>query len=170
MISESQQMGTSEERRRWFAIAVLFAAGLSPLSGCGDDEGIGQRYSVSGTVTYNGKPLEKGTINFQAVATDGRSASGEIQDGAYRITTQSPGDGALPGKYRVSVTAKEVDMAKVEATSKKQGGTMPSKKELGRAFQQAKRLIPAKYESPATSGLEAEVKEESNTFEFTLTD
>ena len=119
-------------------------------------------------MTYNGKPLEKGTINFQAVAADRRSAGDPGR--RYRLTTQSPGDGALPGKYRVSITAKEVDMAKVEATSKKQGGTMPSKKELGRAFQQAKRLIPAKYESPATSGLEAEVKEESNTFDFTLTD
>ena len=169
MFAETLTAG-ARARSHWCVIAGLLGTGLSLASGCGDDEGIGQRYSVSGTVTYNGKPLEKGTINFQAVAADRRSAGGEIQDGAYRLTTQSPGDGALPGKYRVSITAKEVDMAKVEATSKKQGGTLPSKKELGRAFQQAKRLIPAKYESPATSGLEAEVKEESNTFDFTLTD
>jgi len=152
------------------AVAGLVAAGVLFVSGCGYDDGIGRRYQVTGTVTYNGNPLEKGTINFQATTPEGRSAGGDIQKGAYRLTTQTSGDGALPGKYRVSIVAKDVDMSNVEATSKKRGGAMPSKKDLGKAFQTSKRLIPAKYETPGTSGLEAEVKEQSNTIDFPLTD
>jgi hypothetical protein len=166
MIEECPHMWVYARRP---AVAGLVAAGLLWVAGCGDDEGIGQRYRVTGTVTYNGQPLEKGTINFQAITPGGRGASGDIQEGAYRLTTQTPGDGALPGKYRVSIVAKEIDLSSVEATSKKLGGAMPSKKDLGKAFQKAKRLVPAKYEDPGTSGLEADVKEHSNTIDFALT-
>src|SRR5690349_1325348 len=100
------------ERPSWRpAVAGLAALVLSIVPGCGDDDGIGRRYQVSGTVTYNGKPLEKGTIKFQAAAPDGRSAAGEIEQGSYRLTTQTAGDGALPGKYRVSIISKDVDMS-----------------------------------------------------------
>lgn len=155
--------------RRSIAAGVV-AAGLSAVSGCGSDDGLATRYPVRGAVTYQNKPLAKGIINFQSASPDGRGASGNIQDGVYSLTTQSPDDGALPGKYRVSIIAKEVDFSEIEAISKKQGGTLPSRKDIGKAFQKAKRTIPAKYESTATSKLEAEVKEESNTIDFTLTD
>lgn len=155
--------------RRPFAAGVI-AAGLLAVSGCGSDDGLAARYPVQGTVTYRNKPLEKGTINFQSVSPEGRGASGDIQEGAYRLTTQAPNDGALPGKYRVSIVAKDVDFSEIEAISKKQGGTLPSRKDIGKAFQKAKRLIPTKYESPGTSLLEADVKEQSNTFDYTLTD
>jgi hypothetical protein len=163
-------MRVCERPPRRAVVAGLLAAGLLFVSGCGDDDGLGQRYRVTGTVTFNGKPLEEGHITFHATTPKGRSAQGDIHEGAYRLTTQDPDDGALPGKYRVSIVAKDVDLSKVEATSKKQGGTLPSKKDLGVAFQKAKRLIPAKYESPGTSGLEADVKEQSNTIDFSLTD
>lgn len=161
-------MGRSLSHRTFGALAVT--AGLAFCWGCGSDEGIGTRYPVRGKVTYKGAPLAKGTINFQALTPEGRGASGDIQGGEYSLTTQTPGDGALPGKYRVSIIAKEADFSSIESTSKKQGGTLPSKKDLVKVFQKAKRLIPAKYESPAASGLEAEVKEQSNSFDFPLTD
>jgi hypothetical protein len=147
------------------------ATGLSAaIWGCGADDGLGERYPVRGTVSYNGKPLQKGRINFLSVSSTGRSAGGEILDGVYSLTTQDPGDGALPGKYRVSIVAKEPDFSDVEAKSQKLGGTLPSKKDLGRAFQKAKRLIPAKYEVAETSQLEAEVEPQSNTIDFALAD
>ncbi|MFO0891098.1 MAG: hypothetical protein U0790_18380 [Isosphaeraceae bacterium] len=61
-------------------------------------------------------------------------------------------------------------MSKVEATSKKQGGPCRPRRTSARLSRRRNGKIPAKYEHPATSGLEAEVKEESNTFNFTLTD
>ena len=65
--------------------------------GCGDDTGLGKRYPVSGTVTYNGTPLEKGQISF--IATDKnkqRDANGFIQAGRYTLTTATPEDAPCP--------------------------------------------------------------------------
>jgi hypothetical protein len=66
------------------------------LASCGTaDYGIGQRYPVSGTVTYNGQPLEKGMISFTPDGTKGVGATGVIEDGSYALSTAGGGDGAL---------------------------------------------------------------------------
>src|SRR5215831_11497526 len=87
---------------------------VAAVLGCGDSSGLTRRYPVSGTVKYNGKPLERGNINFVPVDSQGRSAGGTIIDGQYSLTTQEPDDGALPGKYKVGIMAKEADASKVD--------------------------------------------------------
>lgn len=157
---------TRTNRRRVFAIFV--GIGLVTVLGCGDDTGIGKRYPVTGTVTFKGQPLETGRIDFHPVdAVNGRPATGEIRDGTYRLTTLTPGDGALPGQYQVTVTAMEVDTTQVEDTMIKQGGGA-RQHEIAKATQAAKRLVPAKYSLADTSGLTATVEERSNTFDFDL--
>ena len=69
------------------------------LAGCG-----GGKYPVRGTVTLDdGTPLTKGLVVFERV--DGGppiTARGEIQaDGTYELSTDKPGDGVPPGKYKV---------------------------------------------------------------------
>jgi hypothetical protein len=143
-------------------VAVL---SLSTLLGCGEDDGIGQRYPVSGTVTYKGEPLKSGTVNFTPDGAEGRPAAGEIaSDGSYRVTTLTPGDGMLPGRYKVAIQANYTDMTKVVNNP---GGLYRS--DLMRKAPKIK-VIPEKYASAATSGLTAEVKPESNTFDFELED
>jgi hypothetical protein len=151
--------------------------------GCGDSSGLPPRHRVSGTVTYKDKPLERGTISFAPADEKGRAAGGTIVDGRYSLTTQDSDDGALPGKYRVAIQAKEVgDLANVDLKIKKtrEGRvTEAEKKAMAAVFPQkaaaraavaAKSLIPARYASPETSGLTYEVKEQSNTADFPLTD
>ena len=59
--------------------AVIFACiALLPLLGCGEDDGIGQRYSVSGKVTYKGELLKGGNVAF---LPDG---AGELGPGSER--------------------------------------------------------------------------------------
>jgi hypothetical protein len=152
------------------------------IIGCGDNSDLPQRYPVSGTVTYNGKPLEKGTISFAPTDPNGRGAGGMIADGRYSLTTHDENDGAIPGKYKVSVLAKEADPSKVDLkikkpregpeseAEKKAMATYFPQKVAGRAAAKAKNLVPAKYSSPETSGLTFEVKAQSNTAEFPLTD
>lgn len=71
--------------------------------------GCGSRYvPVSGTVVYpDGTPareLKGGAVEFQAV-DEPISARGSIdEEGRFTITTENPGDGALPGKHKVVVT------------------------------------------------------------------
>jgi len=58
--------------------ALAFAIGVV---GCGPKTGGPAYANVSGTVTYNGKPLEKGQISF---STDGRPPTeANIVDGKY---------------------------------------------------------------------------------------
>src|SRR5205814_10307515 len=44
--------------------AMLAGPALLVMASCGTEDGLGKRYPVSGTVTYNGQPLEKGEISF----------------------------------------------------------------------------------------------------------
>jgi len=164
-------------RRHWVPVVAVVA-----IFGCADPSGLPRRYPVSGTVTHNGKPLDGGNVNFTPTDPNGRAASGAITDGQYSLTTHDPGDGALPGSYKVSIVAKEIDPSKVEVkvkTATKGGLSEAQKQALALQFQQfsigkaaaaAKNLIPAHYSSPETSGLTFEVKETSNTANFELKD
>jgi hypothetical protein len=135
--------------------------------GCGDDSGIGKRYPVSGTVKYKGEPVTKGRITFAPAKSEGRAAAGDIHNGSYALTTVTNADGALPGSYRVSFVSKEVDLTQVTANQK---GGSPRPNDVIKANKTAKNLIPVKYGTPETSGKTAEVKEESNTINFDLSE
>ena len=55
--------------------------------------------TVSGEVTFNGKPLEKGEIAFSPTGNKGGTAGGEVALGKYMVA------GIVPGEYQVSVMA-----------------------------------------------------------------
>jgi hypothetical protein len=67
-------------------------------------------YPVRGKVTLaDGQPVTEGMVVFErkGEAKEAVTARGEIQaDGSYRLSTYRPGDGALPGAYRVLVAPK----------------------------------------------------------------
>jgi len=136
--------------------------------GCGDDTGLAKRYPVSGTVTYKGEPVEKGTINFIHTAPDGRDASGTIANGRYSLTTATPDDGALPGPYKVTVVAQNIDTTELNAISK--GGQHHHDAAFAKAAKNAKNLVPARYKLADTSDLTAEVKPQSNSIPLELKD
>ena len=162
-------------RRFSSCLAVLAIPALLVLASCGGtDDGLGKRYPVSGTVKYNGSPLEKGEISF---VTEDMSknfgATGTITNGSYTLSMGGDGDGAQAGKYKVTVIAKEDYLEKAEADFKKETGST-SPKVLGnfvaKAAAAAKSLIPAGYGDARTTTLNAEVEAKSNTFNFDLSD
>ena len=71
---------------------------------CGCNSG---RQTVTGKVTYNdGDPVTAGTVIAEATI-DGKivAIQGNIEsDGTFRMGGASPGDGALPGSYKVLIT------------------------------------------------------------------
>ncbi|MEW4569985.1 hypothetical protein AB1L88_19140 [Tautonia sp. JC769] len=153
--------------RRISPLALTFV-GMMLVVGCGDSSGLPKRYPVSGSVNYNGQPVETGTITFAPVDPEGRAASGTISNGSYYLTTAIDGDGALPGDYRVSITARDVNYD--AAMGGVQGGS-PKQDDVAKAFQDAKDLVPPKYSLPDTSGLTYTVESGSNrNVDFDLTD
>ncbi len=121
------------------------------LPGCGDDPDLPPVADVSGVVTVDGKPLERGTIQFvpdSSQGTSGPPAVGSIgPDGRYTLETAGV-EGAIVGFHKVSVYA--VDEPEDE--------TLPPRL-----------LIPRRYFTPDTSGLTAEVKAgEDNELDFPL--
>jgi hypothetical protein len=108
---------------------------------------------VTGKVTYQGKPVPKGTIAFIPVAPDGRNATGVLSpDGTYALQSEEPNDGAQLGEYKVTISAR--DDVVLDYTP-----PVPVKPKM---------LAPAQYENPETSGLKATVVRGSNVFDFDL--
>ena len=155
-------------------LALLAAGGVIALASCGSDDTFGKRYAVSGTVTYNGTPLEKGRIGFFPDNPTGVGAAGDIEKGSYQLSMVGGGDGARPGKYKVVVTAKEDVTAKAKADFAKVSKNTETDRIPGQfmanAEAHAKSLIPTGYGSVTTTSLTAEVKEQSNTIDFKLSD
>ena len=138
------------------ALVILIA--LSPLlaSGCGgSSQGLAV---VKGKVTYKGKPVPNGTINFLPTNGNKPSASGEIQsDGSYSLKTfvsNRPSEGAVLGEHQVVIVAM-VDQA---SRLPEERSPLPPP------------IVPVKYTSPATSDLKAQVENKENVIDFDLKD
>jgi hypothetical protein len=147
--------------------------GLTLVAGCSDDGFGRQRYSVQGTVTYKGEHLARGQISFVPDEKDGQVASGPIEDGYYSLTTLTPGDGALPGKYKVTVVATDYDPEKVQTATRAIGmppGAASPQPLVAKVRKEAKSKIPTRYNLPTTTDLTADVEARSNTKDFELND
>jgi hypothetical protein len=141
-------------------ISILMLALL--VAGCGGPTRPATA-PVSGRVTYAGKPVPLGQIMFYPER--GRPAMGAIgADGAYRLTTFVNGDGAIPGRFKVTITAMRVTgppppkSLEDELRGGSPGGQTTTEW-----------LVPEKYSRQESSTLTAEVKSGStNTINFDL--
>ena len=108
-----------------FWLMLFLCTGTAAIVGCGGD-GI-ERVGVSGTVSYQGQPVQEGMISFEPQGA-GTPAGAIIKDGKYDAT----GTGAVPvGRYRVRISAT------VEDTANWVKDAMP--------VAPKKELLPAKY-------------------------
>jgi hypothetical protein len=107
---------------------------------------------VSGTVLYNGQPLEDATVTFTNAAAS-RSGYGQTGPGGkFTLTTFTPADGVVPGKQQVTVR-------KVRVTGRKKPGVDPSTSSEVPPPPEEHWLIPSRYGRAETSGLTVEVTE-----------
>ena len=119
--------------RRMGALAVLLVA----CAGCGKGQ-----YPVRGKVTLDdGTPVKNAIVVFESVGAEKPvMARGDTQDdGSYQLSTTRPGDGLVPGKYRVLITPR-----------------------MENPDEPVKPAFDTRYADFKTSGLEFEVKAESN--------
>ena len=128
---------------------LLLIACALVLLGCGNNRG---RVPVTGTVLYDGKPLESGGIRFGG--DQGAAGAGEIVNGSFSLSETGSQSGVLPGKYDVLIHSWIEERGSV----RKDGSFSPG---ITR--------IPLIYLDPAKSGLTAEVKaDQTNRFTFEL--
>jgi hypothetical protein len=96
--------------------------------------------AVSGKVNLDGKPLAGATVTFNPVDKGGKAAIGKTdEEGNYVLKTGTTA-GALPGKYRVTISVKLA----------------------------TRERIPAQYSDPDKTALTVEVTAKDNQLNFEL--
>lgn len=124
--------------------ALLFAAG------CGSNTLT--VYPVTGTVTFENKPVEGAQVLFQA---DGAPPAQGITDaaGKYVLKTSIAGEGAVVGNHKVTI----VKMARAPGA------------DASDPYAATQNVLPPQYASASQSPLTAKVVAGSNEFPFVLT-
>lgn len=157
-------------------IGVLFAAislaGLGCLSGCGNGVKTPPTSAVTGTVRFQGKPLEGAEISFMTTGAS-RAASGITNEkGEFTLSTFGQKDGAIPGEHRVTVRLSQLpDFQKKSYPDSKAFETARREAESEGQSVKSVSLIPERYSIADKSGLNAHVEAgKKNAFVFELTD
>ena len=118
------------------------------IMGCGAETG-----ELSGTVTYNSKPVRMGTVTV--AAADGSIQTGTINtDGTYTVT------GIPIGPAKISVGSPDPKSTKVAQRKKEEPPPKPDTTNW--------MAIPSKYGDAKDSGLTTEIKSGKNAFPIEL--
>jgi len=126
------------------------------------------REPISGTVSYDGKPLANGTIQFQpASQAEGMAAGGMVINGRFDVHRS---EGPVPGKYKVQIDSidETISVPAPDPPPSPDGDAFPGElKILAPKKMMKKRLIPPRYNSQTE--LVEEVKAGGpNTYKFDL--
>jgi hypothetical protein len=138
-------------RSRFFARMACPILGSLSLLGCGGGAGELPLQGISGKVTLDDQPLDRGQIVFSPEAGGaGTQAGGPISGGSYSIPQAQ---GLMPGKYSVMITGGSAVEGDPDDPAKK--------------IKAAPDPIPPQYNARTT--LKAEVTSEGpNTFDYPL--
>jgi hypothetical protein len=111
---------------------------------------------VSGTVTYEGRPLVFGTVLFEG--SDGGLRQSNIgTDGSYTVR------GVATGEAKVAVSSLNPNSSDFIAIQREGGKKPPPRPEVRGWFP-----IPKKYDAPYTSGLTYPIKRGENKIDIEL--
>lgn len=142
---------------------------LAVVAGCGEKAPeLGPQAQVSGSVTNDGKPV---TLNCQVVffsSKAGLTLTGTVDSlGKYSLFPADPKVGVPVGRYTVAIMPPVVAAVPADPSSPEYQKMMESG---GAPEADADRApdVPEKFRDPKTSGLEFEIKEGPNTFDFDL--
>lgn len=140
------RFGRITARSLWILAGLVVIVGIVGCSG--------GKSSLSGNVTYDGKPLEDGTIQLRPTGeTKGLGGTSKITNGGYNIPA---GEALEPGTYSVAIMAVRpatpAEIAKQENSTKgepQQAGDDEAAKPAA-ASAPTTQYIPAKYNTQTT--------------------
>lgn len=139
--------------KRYLGLAVAASVILASAAGCGGGDPL-QRQAVSGTVTFKGQPLDKGTIQFLPADPQAKGSPGgaTITNGQFSLPAAQ---GLAPGKYRVQISSPV-------------GGAEPGPEEApGESSKLAEERIPASWNTESKHEITVE-KGGANKFDFKI--
>jgi hypothetical protein len=121
---------------------------LLVVAGCGKSGPV----SVRGVVKLDGQPVANAAVTFIAQDPGGRDAYGSTNEkGEFELSTHKPGDGVLPGKYKVVITPPGEGGSSTPFDDPEKP-VAPAKSKAPRGPR-----IPEKYMAPAQTPLTQEV-------------
>ncbi|MCA9023254.1 MAG: hypothetical protein KDA74_24065, partial [Planctomycetaceae bacterium] len=97
------------------------------LTGCGGGSNLpkGETGTVTGKVTFNGKPVPEGTSIVFLHKDKGITASSPITaDGSYALRMRRE-NAILAGNYQIGITPPTVELTPAEAEAVNSGKTLP---------------------------------------------
>lgn len=152
---------------------VLIGALLSLIAGGCSRSDRPAVIPVSGTITYNGTPVDGAIVSFSSAV--GNPAATAITDGSgkYVLHTFTEADGAAPGDYVVTITKVVADDPMAGKTTDEVSKAYAALRASGKPIPQmvVKYLVPQKYATAQDSPEKATVKDgEPNVIDFKLTD
>ena len=90
-----------------FLGAFVFTLIAAVVTGCGSTGTV----PAGGTITYKGQPVANANVIFTPDG-GGPIATGQTDaQGKFSLGVEKPGEGAVPGEYRVSLTPNEAPRA-----------------------------------------------------------
>ena len=122
---------------RGLRCAGVFVAVAALVAGCAGEAAWGD---VSGTVTYDGTPVEDGAISFIPIDGKGQGGGGTIKDGKYTAT-------------KVSVANMKVQLSGTKVVGKKKVYDTPDSPVMSLTAE----VLPPKYSDRDTTELTFEV-------------
>lgn len=134
------------------------------LVGCGGSNSLpeGETGTVTGHVTFQGKPVPNGCNVLFTRESDGLIGMGAVDENGDFVLRMRDGAKIVAGIYRVSVTPTNVaaTLNQDEIMKMQMAGKLPDPSKV--------KEIPEKYRSPEKSKTIFEVKGGSNTFELDM--
>lgn len=148
-----------------FQLLAIVAVVLATTAGCGQQDANPATTVVSGVVKFKGKPLANATIVLSPVDSTLKTAAGKSDaNGEFTLTTFTVGDGAIPGKYRIAVSATKEDNSLTQVSSQSASNELADE-EASYTGEAASKppvsLIPKKYQNALQSGLTCEITSEA---------
>jgi hypothetical protein len=136
----------SSKRSSYCSLVVMIS---TLVAGCGPTKP--SIVPVLGEVLLDGRPVERASVMFIPVFQGGLPSVG-VTDAAGKFTlkTANVGDGAIPGKY--SVTIAKVDVTGVLADRTGLAG------DIAPGGLHKRWIVPERYANPATSSLSVDVR------------
>jgi len=86
-------------KQAWLGVAAVWLVAAAVV-GCGGGEPEGKGVAFSGKVSFDGAPVEEGTITLVPQGGAEAPVTASISDGAFETTRAT---GPSPGKYRVEI-------------------------------------------------------------------